>query len=111
MLESHLKLRKAGELDVDLGRSYADDVVLLSGGEGVHHGKDGVRLLAGVLRSSLPEGQYTYREVIVEGDYGMLLWTGRSDEVEVHDGADSYVVRDGQIVAQTIHYATRSAQR
>lgn len=27
-----------------------------------------------------------------------------SDKVKVEDGADSYLIRDGRIIAQTIHY-------
>ncbi len=34
----------------------------------------------------------------------MLKWTGHSSAGSVRDGVDSYVIRDGRIVAQTIHY-------
>lgn len=81
--------------------------MLLSTGEGVTHGHDGVRRLAGILNSYLPEGEYDYHQVLVEGDVGMLDWTGTGEDLCVHDGADSYVVRDGLIVAQTIHYSAR----
>lgn len=46
----------------------------------------------------------------LEGDLapvGMLQWSARSEDTEIHDGADSYLVRDGLIVAQTIHYSVR----
>lgn len=36
----------------------------------------------------------------------MLEWAA-GDHVEIHDGADSYLVRDGRIAVQTIHYSTR----
>jgi hypothetical protein len=40
------------------------------------------------------------------GDPGRAReWTGLGDKTRVDDGADSYLVRDGKIVAQTVHYA------
>lgn len=105
VLESHLALRAEGDLEADLRQNYSDDVVLLSWGEGVHRGKDGVRELAGVLRTYLPEGEYRYGVLVVADEYGLLRWSGSGAGTVVHDGADSFVVRDGRIVAQTIHYA------
>jgi hypothetical protein len=82
-------------------------VTLLSA-EGVHHGADGVRALAGVLRRYLPEGDYRYQHILAQGEVAMLVWSGRcaDTDTDVHDGVDSYVVRNGRIVAQTIHYST-----
>lgn len=111
VIDDHLERRKQGDLEGDLRDNYADDVVMLSWGEGAQRGKDAVRRLAGVLNSYLPEGDYQYHQVLVEGAYAMLQWTGRSRSTQVHDGADSYVVVDGRIVAQTIHYAARDRER
>ncbi|HEX6417085.1 MAG TPA: hypothetical protein VFZ77_01265 [Acidimicrobiales bacterium] len=52
-------------------------------------------------------GTYDYGQVLCDGQIGMLQWSARSADVDIHDGADSYVVRDGLIVAQTIHYSVR----
>lgn len=107
VLDAHLKCRRRGDLDGDIHDNYHPDVVLLSA-EGVHHGTDAVRASAGVLRRYLPDGDYRYRQVLTRGEVGMLVWSGRcaDTDTEVHDGVDSYVVHDGRIVAQTIHYAT-----
>lgn len=77
--------------------------------EGINHGHDGVRRLAGILRTYLPTGDYDYGRV--DGDVGMLEWSGRcsSADTEVHDGVDSFVIQDGLIVAQTIHYSAAPA--
>lgn len=88
--------------------NYAPDVVLLSA-EGVNHGHDGVRRLAEVLRSYVEPGTYHYRDLLVEGEVGLLQWTARDEKVRIHDGADSYLVRDGRIIAQTIHYSSEHA--
>jgi len=34
-------------------------------------------------------------------------WTARCDGTCVDDGADSFLIRDARIVAQTIHYMVR----
>jgi uncharacterized membrane protein YcaP (DUF421 family) len=106
VLERHLELRRAGELERDLAENYTADVVLLSA-EGVHRGRAGVRHLATILRTYAPEGHYRYDEVLVDGEHGLLQWTADGRHLDIHDGADSYVVRAGRIVAQTIHYSTR----
>lgn len=106
VLSAHLNCRRTGDLEGDLARNYHPDVVLLSA-EGVNRGHDGVRRLASVLHSYVPSGTYDYGQVLCEGRIGMLQWKARSGNVEIHDGAGSYVVRDGRIVAQTIHYSVR----
>lgn len=110
VLESHLQYRKAGDLEADLRENYADDVVLLSA-EGVHRGHDGVRYLADILRSYVPDGSYRYDQVLTGGEVGMLTWTGSGGQRKIHDGVDSYVIRDGKITAQTIHYSTAARER
>lgn len=48
--------------------------------------------------------------MLVAGEMAFLEWTAASKKAIVEDGADSYLIRDGRIVAQTIHY-TISAQK
>ena len=38
---------------------------------------------------------------------GFLEWAGYSAVAQVDDGADSYLIRDGRIVVQIIHYALK----
>jgi hypothetical protein len=109
VLDHHLHCRRAGDLEADLHDTYHPLVRLLSA-EGVHHGHDGLRSRAAVLRTYLPAGDYRFHQVQVNGDVGLLVWSGRcgSTDAAVHDGADSYVIREGRIVAQTIHYSASS---
>jgi hypothetical protein len=99
----HLREGKEGSVEVDLVRNYAEDVVILSG-RGVHHGHDGIRELAQVLREELPDVTFEYQTTLVEGELAFLEWTGRSGQAVVEDGADSFLIRDGLIIGQTIHY-------
>lgn len=58
----------------------------------------------------LPDTTFDYDEVLVDGEFAFLEWRGRgSDGTCVCDGADSYVIHDGRITAQSIHYAPRGA--
>jgi hypothetical protein len=60
--------------------------------------------LAEMLGQELPEReafQYTYTSV--EGRMAFLEWAYEDATARVRDGADSYLIEDGKIVAQTIH--------
>jgi hypothetical protein len=68
--------------------------------------------LAQMLGEELPEHrgfQYTY--VAVEGRMAFLEWAYEDAQVRVTDGADSYLIEDGKIVAQTIHYTVEQKQQ
>ncbi len=103
VFDDHLRQSIDSTVQEDFARNYADDVVLLTG-RGVFRGRDGLMHLADLLRKELPDAQFEYCVRLVEGDVAFLEWTARSDGAQVKDGADSYVIRGGRIVAQTIHY-------
>jgi hypothetical protein len=105
VLHSHLEHRSAGDLAGDLEENYHPEVVLLSA-EGVHRGHHGVRRLDGILHHYVGEGQWTAIRLEVEDKMGFLEWRSDGGKRQVHDGADSFVVADGKIVAQTIHYSS-----
>ena len=99
----HLRLRKEGTLEQDLASNYAADVVLLTE-FGAFRGHDGVRACADILRRQMPSTDYAYRVCLVAGEMAFLEWGAVSDRARIEDGADSYLIRDGRIRAQTIHY-------
>ena len=103
VLDDHLELAKRGELEDDLQRNYAPDVVVFMA-DGIYHGLDDVRRLARRLEEELPEAQFEYTTVLAEGEVGYLEWAADADGAAVTDGADTFVIRDGKVVAQTIHY-------
>ena len=103
VLDNHLSISLNGTVDDDLQRNYAEDVTIVSNW-GVEHGHDGIRRMAQLLRSQLPDCTVAYRVRIVDGEVGLLEWTVDSPAGSVRDGVDSYVIRDGRIHAQTIHY-------
>jgi hypothetical protein len=103
VLEDHLRRAEAGDTEGDLSANYAEGVVLLTG-IGELHGHDGVRESRAVLAQDLPTRRFEYLTKLVAGEYAFLEWRGEAEQVRVEDGADSFVIRDGQIVMQTIHY-------
>lgn len=103
VVDSHLQLRKDGALEEDITNNYADDVILLTG-TGMFTGHDGVRKSASELDRYLGESDFQYQNVLCEREYGFLEWTATNKDKQVRDGADSFVVRDGKIIFQSIHY-------
>lgn len=91
-------------LDEDIRRNVAEDIVVLIN-RGTFRGHEGVRQLAYMLSDELPEHQaFQYTYVAVDGRVGLLEWSYEDSAVRVRDGVDSYVIEEGKIVAQTIHY-------
>ncbi len=91
-------------VEEDIRRNVSEDIVILIN-RGTFRGHEGVRELARMLGEELPEHrafEYTYRAV--EGRMAFLEWAYEDANVRVRDGADSYLIEDGKIVAQTIHY-------
>jgi hypothetical protein len=109
VLDDHLVTSLNGDIEEDLSRNYAPDVVVVSNW-GVERGHDGMRRMGQLLRRQLPGCTFTYRLRIVEGEIAMLAWSASSTAASVHDGVDSYVIRDGLIQAQTICYSIEPAE-
>ncbi|MFD5226716.1 nuclear transport factor 2 family protein [Microbacterium sp. NPDC058342] len=102
VIHDHLGNRLSADVEADLS-NYAPDIVMLTG-SGIYRGLDGVRACAAELDRLLGSAVFVYRHTLIDGDYGYLEWTAETGESQVGDGADSFVVRDGLIVMQTVHY-------
>ena len=102
VLNRHLELSRS-QSEHDFLECYREDsfVVMRSG---VRRGIEGIRACYRQLNQELPNARYTYKAVVIEQDVGFLEWSADSDTHTVSDGADSYIIRDGYIRAQTIHY-------
>lgn len=103
VFDDHLWQRKSGTVEDDLARNFAADVVVISG-DGIFHGHDGVRQTAAILHEALRGGSFTYHTTLLDGELAFLQWSVRSDRATVDDGADSFIIRNGKIVGQTIHF-------
>jgi ketosteroid isomerase-like protein len=103
VIEDHLRLRLAGDLEGDLARNYAEDVVALSLAGG-RRGHDGVRAMADDLERAMPDAAFSIDELKVEGEHALLVWSGQSRRGTVREGTDTFVVRGGRIVGHVVHF-------
>lgn len=103
VFEDHLQLRVAGDLETDLTRNYAEDVVLICDA-GVFRGRDAVRESARRLGLQLPGAKFEFTSEQVADEYALLIWKADSARFHVEHGADSFVIRDGRIRMQSIYY-------
>jgi hypothetical protein len=104
VLEDHLQLAKKWDFESDLARNFDDDIVLMTT-YGIFRGVEGLREKVELLQTHLPNGTWTYHNIMVEGELGFLEWSGVGENgARVEDGADSYHIKDGRIRAMTIHY-------
>jgi len=97
-------------VEEDLRRNVLEDIVILIN-RGTFRGHEGARQLAQMLAEELPEHrsfEYTYRAA--EGRMAFLEWAYEDAHRRVRDGADSYLIEDGKIVAQTIHYTVEQKE-
>ena len=71
--------------------------------------RQAVRASADRLGRQLKHLQFQYLARHVVGDYVFLLWRTDSADVCIEDGADSFVIRDGRIVMQSVFYRIKKA--
>ena len=103
VFEDHLRLAAEGDLEADMERNVADDIVMLTG-RGIFRGREGVEHLGRELMAEIPNGEWVYTNKLVAGPVAFLEWTVETGPFRVPDGADSFVIQGGKIIAQTIHY-------
>lgn len=102
VLDRHLEWSRSHS-EEDFLRCYREDSFLIMP-SGVRRGLENIRACYRQLNNDLPNARYTYKVRLIEQDVGFVEWSADSDTHSVADGADSYVIRDGYIRAQTIHY-------
>ncbi|SIT86650.1 hypothetical protein [Pontibaca methylaminivorans] len=103
VFHDHLRLRAAGDLETDLRRNYARDVVLLTVNSNAR-GHDAMRISAGRLARQLPGARFEFLARQVRGPFALLIWRGYSCRCDAIGGADSFLITGGLIRMQTIHY-------
>lgn len=109
VFDDHLALAAEHRFDEDIERNVAPDCVILER-RGIFHGRKGARELAQLLSEELRDAPYIYTNRLVVGRVAFLEWTAEAAHTRVRDGADSFLIEDGWIVAQTIHYTVESRE-
>jgi hypothetical protein len=110
MFEDHLRLRLADRVDDDIQRNYDPDVLVL-GYHGIFHGHEGVRQCASRLAAELAQAKFCYTRKLVCGEIAFLEWTATAEGGCIEDGVDTFLIRDGRIVAKTVRYTVTKPER
>ena len=100
-LLKHLQAFGSGDVDAILS-DYEDAAVLIMP-DGPLRGRAEIRSGFESLLEDLPPGSTTMEvsKQIVEGEIAYIVWSGESEKVKIPFATDTFVVRDGKIVAQT----------
>jgi ketosteroid isomerase-like protein len=101
VLDNHLKCFGEGDLKGILS-DYAPGAVLFTSA-GPLRGADAMRPLFQALIAEFgkPGAAFRMKQQSVEGDYAYILWTAETADNVYELGTDTFVVRDGKIVAQS----------
>jgi ketosteroid isomerase-like protein len=101
VLDRHLKC--FAQLDVDgVLADYSPDAVLFVP-DGPLRGPHAMKPLFQALVSEFakPGSSFTMRQRCIEGDHAYILWTAETADNSYEFATDTFVVRNGKIVAQS----------
>jgi len=104
VFQSHLDLAAAHEYQRDIALNFSPDILVLST-YGVYRGHRGITELAELLEQQRPGAAFDYHNVLLQERMAFLEWTADTPNGYVNDGADSFLIENGWVVAQTIHYS------
>ena len=101
VLDHHLKAFDQGDLNGVLS-DYAPGAVLFTK-DGARKGIDAIRPLFEALIAEFgkPGATFNMKQQLVEGDYAYILWTAKTADNLYELATDTFVVREGKIVAQS----------
>jgi ketosteroid isomerase-like protein len=101
VLDHHLKSFGEGDLNGILS-DYAPGAVLFTRDRPLK-GTDAIRPLfqAMIAEFGKPGARFTMKQQFIEGDFAYILWTAETSANVYEMGTDTFVVRDGKIVAQS----------
>ena len=101
VVDHHLKCFGEGDLN-GLLSDYAPGMVLFMP-EGPLRGTGAIRPFFQALFAEFekPGAAFNLKQQSVEGDYAYILWTAETTNNVYELGTDTFIVRDGKIVAQS----------
>ena len=102
VLDHHLSCFGAGDLSGILS-DYSPDAVLFTP-DGALRGPEAIKpLFQGMFAEfAKPGATFSMQRQSVEGEYAYILWSAETADNVYEMGTDTFVVRDGKIVAQSL---------
>ena len=101
IVDQHLRSFYEKNLDGVLA-DYSEDAVLFSPGKSLK-GPDAIRpfFQAFFAEFAKPGASFSMRQQSVEGDYAYIVWSAETADNSYESATDTFVVRNGEIVAQS----------
>lgn len=99
VLDDHMSGLVAGDVERAVA-DYADDAVMITAGMGTAEGIEAIRQAFSMIPPGMFAG-FEETERVVVGETAMVTW--KTDALAF--GTDTFVVRDGKIVAQTVAFS------
>ena len=101
VLDQHLKSFAEKDLDGVLA-DYSSEVVFFIPGS-ILRGRDDLKpfFQAVISEFAKPGASFSLHQRIVEGEYAYILWSAETADNSYEAATDTFVVRDGKIVAQS----------
>ena len=103
VLDHHLEA--FGDQDIEATMAdYAEDAVVVTHGE-VHRGREAISdwFENGLFTDFSQEPvEFSLEERTVEGEYAYIVWNANTPENTYEFATDTFVIRDDEIVAQTL---------
>ena len=107
VLDHHLKCLAAGDLE-GIVADYSPDAILITppghfSSDGILRGTVGAEQGFRTLLRELgePGAFFKMEHVSIEGDYAYIVWRAETPDNIYDFGSDTFVIRNGKIVAQT----------
>jgi len=100
-LNKHLQAIGSG--DVDAIMTDYDEAAVFIDQDGTRRGTAEIRSFFESLVVDLPPGSAVdMSKQIVEEDVAYIVWSAESEKVKIPFGSETFIVRDGKIVTQTL---------
>ena len=100
IVEHHLASGNSRNLD-EIMRDYTDDAIVIAP-DGVNKGKQAIHAAFQKMISQEPYPVITATQKIYEGNVGYIVWTMNAGQPNAMHGSDTFIIRDGKIVVQTV---------
>jgi len=103
VLDHHLKCFGECDLEGTLADYSVDAVLFIPAG--VLKGRSAIKPAFQAIFAEFgkPGTSFALRHQSVEGDYAYILWTGETEQNRYEDATDTFVIREGKIVAQSFN--------
>ena len=100
VFDHHNQAFKAADIEAVMS-DFAEETTYVTA-NGVAKGKDAIReIYLKHFATALVGDSSTIISLVTEGEIVLFEWTAKTATIRINDGVDTFVIRDGSIVAQT----------